>query len=385
MMQYVYTSPPRLPGLLVFVLAAMITGCGADQDTDEQPLIFENSFEASRQDAGMPLSFEIDQTFGAEEEPAIEILQGVRSASIDGDGNVYILDGQNRIVSFDADGSFRWEMADQGEGPGELNRSWGMVLGPDGLVYVNNQASTRIDVYDLNGDHGEEIRPESFGHQRFSLTGFPDDSTAVGTVFERGTLGTRIVVLDTRPEWTVRNEVVIDQTGDLEMPEGMSAGPSVELHDGMLAVTNVQRYEITLMDLAGDTLRIIRREVADYTRPGFHSDDNMISMRMFSSTSTPFVLPTGHRIITARWPTNVSDPDAVTAAGMSDNPPDIETTRTVDIYDENWKLLYSVQGDEQEELALGSPEFIDADGFLYASRSRPYPQLVRYRIETVSE
>lgn len=375
----------RLLPLLAFIIAALTTGCGSDNESDVMPLIVENSFEGLHQDDGLPLSFEIDRTFGAEEEPAIEILQGVRSASVDADGNVYILDGQNRIVSFDADGSFRWEMAEQGEGPGELNRSWGMVQGPDGLLYVNNQTSTRIDIYDQDGDHVDEIRPESFGHQRFSLTGFPNDSTAAGTVFERGTLGTRIVVLDTGAEWTVRNEVVIDQTGDLDIPEGMSGSPSVELFEDVLAVTNVLRYEVALLDLSGDTLRIIRRDVQDFTRPGFHADDNMISMRMFSSTSTPFVLPTGHRMITARWPANVSDPDAVTSAAMAGNPPEIETINTVDIYDDEWNLLYSVQGDEEEDLALGSPVTVDEEGFLYASRSTPWPQLVRYRIRSMSE
>lgn len=364
---------------------AALAGCSSSDADDALALIVENPYEPTAQEDGAPVRFELDRSYGSEESPENQILEYARSPHVDGSGNVYLLDSDNRIVSFSPDGSLRWEFTAQGEGPGELNRPWGMMMGPDDLLYVNNQAATRIDVYDLDGEHIREISPETFGHQRFRLVGFANDSTAVGTVSEPGTLGAHIVVVDAGEDWRARNEIMVDQTGDLDMPDGMSGSPTVEVYDGRVAVTNVTRYEITLMELTGDTLRVIRRDVPDYTRPGFHSSGNSISMRMFSSTSTPIDLPTGHRLVQASWPVNVDDPDAYTAASMSGNPPEIEYHRTLDLYDENWNLVYSIRGDEYDELELGAPALVDEEGYLYASRSTPWPRLDRYSITSVNE
>lgn len=369
----------------ILALAVVAAGCGGSGGNHGAQMIIENPFEAAAQADGAPVAFELDGSFGVEDTPEEAILDFASSSAVDESGNVYLLDRDNRIVSFDPDGTLRWEMTAQGEGPGELNRPWGMVMGPDDLLYVNNQSATRLDMYDLDGSHVGAISPETFGHQRFSLIGFPNDSTAVGTVFEPGRLGTRIVVVDAEGEWTVRNEMMIDQTGDIKMPEGMSGAPTVELYEDQLAVTNVTRYEITLMSLEGDTLRMIRRDVPDYLRPGFHRSGNSVSMRMFSNTSAPINLPTGHRLVQARWPTNVDDPDGYTAAGMSGTPPEVEYHRTLDLYDADWNLVYSIRGDEHEELSLGSPALVDRNGFLYTTRSTPWPRLDRNSIKSVNK
>jgi hypothetical protein len=81
----------------------------------------------------------------------------------------------------------------------------------------------------------------------------------------------------------------------------------------------------------------------------------------------------------------VDDPDAVASAAFSGNLPEIETHNALDLYDENWRLVYSIHGDELEDLSLGAPVFVSPDGHLYTSQFRPWPRLVRYRVSLASD
>src|SRR5690606_31253208 len=70
-----------------------------------------------------PYRFVLEQVYGAEQEPAEEILASVYSMQIGSDGTLYVLDsGNHRIAAFDESGSLLWSAGSQGQGPGEFNR-----------------------------------------------------------------------------------------------------------------------------------------------------------------------------------------------------------------------------------------------------------------------
>jgi len=120
---------------LVILAICLLTGCSSSAD-NAQSVIVNNPFDGRLESA--PIELSVDQVFGAEEEPTREVLSRVRDVEVDPAGNVYVL-GDDRVVSFAPDGSFRWEINQQGDGPGELGRATGMALHPRGDLYVNNQ------------------------------------------------------------------------------------------------------------------------------------------------------------------------------------------------------------------------------------------------------
>ena len=73
-------------------------------------------------------------------------------------GSIYIADGHgnHRVVVFDAGGGFLRQWGSVGIGPGQFNPADGghpscILLGNDGLVYVCDRGSDRIQVFERNG------------------------------------------------------------------------------------------------------------------------------------------------------------------------------------------------------------------------------------------
>ena len=74
-------------------------------------------------------------------------------------GDVYVADGygNHRVVVFDKDGSYLRQWGSPGTGPGQFQPADGghphcVVLGNDGLVYVCDRGSDRIQVFTKSGD-----------------------------------------------------------------------------------------------------------------------------------------------------------------------------------------------------------------------------------------
>ncbi len=105
-----------------------------------------------------PIQFELEQTFGVENEPEEAMLARLRGLVMDAEGRVYVLDhGNNRLVAFNPDGSLRWSAGREGEGPGEFSNAYGMAGDGDGRLYVSNQMNGRIDAWTTEGTFVESV------------------------------------------------------------------------------------------------------------------------------------------------------------------------------------------------------------------------------------
>ena len=85
-----------------------------------------------------------------------------RSVAVDDSGRIYVADsGNNRVQVFNPDGSFLQEWGStckldtkegcQGEGQGQFNEPWGIVVGKDGSVYVSDTWNHRVQKFDNTG------------------------------------------------------------------------------------------------------------------------------------------------------------------------------------------------------------------------------------------
>ncbi len=369
--------------LLAAMCGFLLAACGGAPATDAPgtELIVENPFHGPHQtDGAYRLAMEELVQFGAEEEPEREMLSQIRSVEVDSDGNVYILD-RNRLVSFTAEGDFRWESGREGEGPGEFSRARSMFMTPDGLLLVANQGGRRLDLFSLTGTFVRTIPRDVRGMQGFlSLTGFLNDTTAV---FSGSTnpAGTDVRLLRTT-DWAVTDSFKVVPTVDDPPPGGLLIGGSGAVIDGRIALRRSDFYELSIHASNGDTLRVIRRSVSDFTRHGFAvSGDNLLGVRFYSSVSMPAALPGGYHLISARWPTNIPDPDAhATASFSGENPPDPINHTTLDVYDADWRLLFSIENEDLDALDFGTVRAQPAPGDLYMVRPSPYPHVARVRV-----
>jgi hypothetical protein len=354
-----------------------------------QSVVVENPFEGALQDGPSPVSLEVDRVFGAEEEPAEEVLGAVRDVEVDAAGNVYIL-ADDRVLSFTPDGELRWELDARGEAPGELSRADRLAIHPDGQIWVNNRFGTRYEIYSLGGEFIRSMPVNALGNNRLPLVGFPDDSTAVVHRAESGVLGTHIMVMNTGDDpWTLRREFLIDQeagdgSGDAsadEIPDILTREPTVELIGRRIAVTGIRRYEISILTLTGDTVRVVRRDAPRFMRPGVASTDaGQRGIVILSALEGPVMLESGYALVSGYWPTNISDPDEAATLAFSGNAPPADFYRTLDVYDSDWRLLYSLDEDAFDEAGIERISVTRQDGFVYTREVDPFPRVVRYRV-----
>src|SRR5690606_13049657 len=141
---------PLLLGLRSLALA----GCGAADAPaiQDDGLTIHNPHDGLWQDhAEVPIRFELEQTFGAEEEPVEAVIGAIWFPTADDVGNVYVIDiTSNRLLRFGADGGLRWAVGRQGQGPGEFQYPNRMLWREDRL-FVTNQNGTRLDEFGADG------------------------------------------------------------------------------------------------------------------------------------------------------------------------------------------------------------------------------------------
>lgn len=364
---------------IICLLALTLAACSGDSES--QSLIVENPFHGPEQETRRyELVVEEVAQFGVEEEPVEQILSRP-AAVVEGlGGRVYILDG-TRIMMFEPDGSYVGSFGREGEGPGELNRVFGMIGSPWGTLLVQNQGGQRMDFFAADGSFLESVTRDELGYSGFMGPSaiLPDSSLVISGGLQ-GEIGTRVARLDMR-DWAVIDSFRVTEPQDIDIPQGISAGGSVAIMDDAVIISNSVRYEIGQFSLQGDTLRLVRRDVPDYTRPGYASFGSGFGVRMFSSVGDPQPLEGGFHLVSSNWPTNISDPDEYARLAFTNgNPPEPITHRSLDVFDSDWKLLFSVENEDLEALNMGYIVHTVAPGEFYTVRYRPYPHVVRVRV-----
>lgn len=87
-----------------------------------------------------------------------ETLSGIRAVDFDEQGNLYVLDGNARVLRFGPDGRFLNQIGREGPGPGEINLGLTMVVRPGGRVVVLDP-SRGYHVFEADGAYVETIHP----------------------------------------------------------------------------------------------------------------------------------------------------------------------------------------------------------------------------------
>jgi hypothetical protein len=326
----------------------------------------------------VPIRFELEQTFGAEEEPVEAALSFVSSVSVDHERNLYLLEGgrMSRLMSFAPDGTFRWFVEANGQGPGELNQPMGLAWAGDDSLYILNQEGSRLDRFDASGTYqGGRVLE---GLHYAWLVGLYPSGILVYSNALAGWLKADVRVLRLGEKIDSVATITDDQS-DGQVIEGFMRVPDVSRFRDELAVGHISEYRITRYGLNGELRRVVLRDMHDLVRPGFAHVNNMMTTSSLSRLGRPLPLEDGFWMVVVSWPTNVSDPNEVARMSLLDDPIDVEMRHSIDLYDEQDRLLYVLQG-EGEEPEMGRVLGTDREGKLYTFSTEPYPQVRRYRV-----
>jgi predicted membrane-bound mannosyltransferase/DNA-binding beta-propeller fold protein YncE len=82
---------------------------------------------------------------------------GPRGIAVDALGNVYVADtGNKRVVVFDPDGAFLYQIGSAGSLPGQLDEPAGIAVSDSGQVYVADTWNQRIQIFGFDGTYINE-------------------------------------------------------------------------------------------------------------------------------------------------------------------------------------------------------------------------------------
>lgn len=375
------TAPIRLLALLVCV--GTIAGCSArNAEIEDDGLTIHNPHHGLWQDRNeVPVRFELEQVFGADEEPVDAILGGVQHSLVDADGNVYLFDPtSSRLVGFAPDGSVRWSTGQEGQGPGEFQRVRGLVWNGLDQLYVLNQSGNLLETYGTDGVHRGGVSVDLDSLNFPGLVGFVQPDLFVFETFAPSGLGTRLVLARRGDSWKQVGSIEEDQSQSAPVVEHIYSGPDVRVIGEKIIVGHISQYRFATYDTTGSLVRVIRRDMHDLVRPGRFQKNGMRAIGTFSQLGPFLRLRSGHALAYAGWAANIDDPDeAIKSMVESDDAITPEWVHEIDVYDAMDRLLYTIPGDGYFP-EIGHPEFVDAAGRLYTSVHEPYPQLRRYRV-----
>ena len=327
--------------------------------------------------ATAPLRFEPDAAFGG---PQAQI-EAIAAALVDKAGNVYVYDNRrHELVAMDPGGTVRWRVGEEGEGADQFREVRGAAYDGDETIYLVNQAGTRLDAWSTAGTFVTALELAELGLGATFMGGFlPPNHVALldDDVFDSATNAYIIVELGDQPRVTERFRIGTDPS--MPIPPGIVLQLSHYFDVDHIFVGTWERYLLRQYDAHGKLQRRVTRPVDYLRRPGFAARGDQFAGISFGGLGAPIVLPTGHWLALATWPTNVDDPNAYVELPSQQRPP-IVWRSSLDLFDADGRFLYSIETPDSPMPAIGRPWSADSDGRLYTVIAQPFPQVRRYRV-----
>lgn len=170
------TSSHTTVGMAIVAILIATTGCGADAPgRAEWTASLDTLPTGVVHVMNVPPTGEIEPSWIIEPELRIGALEGdgpevfgeVKGIGPLPDGRIAILDAHaQEIRIFGPDGEYLRTLGGRGAGPGELENANGLLVGPDGLIRVNDPANARLSFF--HPDDGfvgsERLEISSYGY-----------------------------------------------------------------------------------------------------------------------------------------------------------------------------------------------------------------------------
>lgn len=326
-----------------------------------------------------PIQFTLEESFGAENEPEEAMIATVRGIVVDAAGIVYVLDqGNNRLVAFNPDGSLRWSVGREGEGPGEFNGAFGMVSDGDSTLYISNQRSTRIDAWSTDGTFIESVNLSEM--ELMGTIASYVDGMLVLSGWAQGGLQRFHFVDPTR--WTLERTVDIDI--GLELHDRFYVNVETFPYENGFWLGHIDTYQIGYYPPDGTLQKRIERPFFNDDLVGGVMARDERSWTIYSNVSAPRVLSDGSLIVTSSWPANVSNPVQHFEQSRSPDAPETIWASALDLFAPDGRFRGRLLWEDTYERGaipdIGRIQTIGPDGALYTTTTVPFPQVRRYAV-----
>jgi hypothetical protein len=190
------------------------------------------------------------------------VFSTLHSIQVDDQGHIYALDPKAlQIKVFDRAGALKARFGKRGQGPGEWQAPYLMLISPDGRIVVRDALNARFSFYSPEGTLLKEIASQGwmFQRARFDQRGnLFGNSLDYGDkdIIERLTLFDK----DLKPVVTV---VEFKQKFQPKTVEPFGEATYLDIVKGnSLAWARTGKYEITMADQTGKTVRRILKDSA---------------------------------------------------------------------------------------------------------------------------
>ncbi len=327
-----------------------------------------------------PVRLELEQVFGVDQEPKEAILGFPAALTVDGEGNVYVLDYQaDDLIAFDPDGIVLWKLDSHGEGPGDLRAAHYVCWNGDRRLYISNQSAHRIDTFDLEGNFKGSQGLAEFDIIQGRIAGFLNPDTPVLWNSGRGRVGAQVYVFDVGDPWRLR-ETFFAEGGPDSADQWSTGHIPVRVGEGRIRAGHGIEYVLREFDSAGTVQTVISRDFRRLVPP--------VTLRGtgqgFGQFEASMVLPSGFRLVPVSWATNVESVEDFVAEtnrrrAEGQRWADIEWASALDILDAEGRYLGSLTW-EGHFPDTGIIDEIGPDGRLYTWSMEPFPQVRRYRV-----
>ncbi len=364
----------------LFTFVVIFVSCSNQKNSANKDgkLIQNPAYGTLQDEANPPFELNLIETIKLDLPDEI-ILSGFNSMVTDFNGNIYFMDRrQNKLLSVSSDGRIRWITGEEGRGPGDFEDAYSMVTNGE-YLYVGNLQGSRMDLFDFEGNFLKSHNLEgsiSFG----SFTGFTDSGQLVVSTPNWDKWGHKLFVLQlSEDSVSVMESFTIDQSGDVETAQGITTRASLKVSKSKLYSGSITDYSYEVYSLSGALETRIERDFDKIVRPGMLVSGNSRSLRMFGGVNAPIPVSDEHLLVTAQWPTNVSDPDQYMKKSNNGTAPDIEYENTIDIFATGGTLLYSIEG-EGFNPEIGNILHVDENGIIYTAEVTPDPVIKKYQL-----
>lgn len=371
--------------ITILILFFLVSCTAQSNDQENTNAVTNPTYGAWQDQPEPPLAFELEQTFGDNEEIILPQSSQLAGPVTDTAGNLYVIEGQNgTMYSFDPKGNMRWETGEEGTGPGDFERPRGLVTNGEHL-YTANVNGSRIDQFDFDGNLLNSTSLENIDHSLTTVEGFLSDSLLVASSTVWGNLGEKVTVFNIAEDFKIADQFEIIVAPEIDLGEGLSSGINIEIVDSLITAGNRKDYAIQFYNSRGDKVKSIKRDFNKLVRPGFYNSDGSRAIGDLGRLNAPLLLPDGYYITTLSWPTNIEDPDQYVKTLFEDreNNTRVNYKNSIDLYDADGTLLYSLEQEGQTP-KIGNISYIDKKGEIYTKIDDPFPQIRRYSL-TINE
>lgn len=321
--------------------------------------------------------------FGAEDAEAEALIGGPAGLATSNDGTVYILDAaSNQVVMYEPDGTFIKRIGAPGDGPGEFNGPRGIFTDGHTYLLVQNARSRRTERFLLDGTFVDTHLMKDFGMNQPVIAGLMGPSTIVYAESQRGKFALKIKVVDMSGEWSESSAFTYEVLTLGQVSEAMMIPPEVTVTTDRIIVAHPYEYQYKMYDKNGKVITEMHRDFEGLMEPYVADFRGNPMVRFFSNVLNPDRIDENWWLGRATWPTNLGDPKDYMAAAMAGKAPRLKNEMSFDLFDNNWKLRYSLNREQYRSILEGRG-LIGYDGKGHVFMTSNTGSVVKYRMEVI--